>query len=320
MTLPDATVDRLLRIAGDVADPEERYAVEEEIGRGGMGIVYRAHDRRLGRDVALKVLRAQGGGADLAARLHREARVLAALEHPGMAPVHDVGVMGGRPFYVMKLVKGRRLDEWRADAPPLAERLRAFDRICEAVAYAHAHGVVHRDLKPANVMLGAFGEVLVMDWGVAKVLAESADAARFAAAGEGGTSAGTVLGTPGYMPPEQATGGAVDARSDVYALGAILHFLLAGGAPGEAVLPAGTPPPLGAIVRRGTASRAVDRYTSALDLAADVRAFQSRDAVAAYPEGVVARTRRVASRYRVPIALVLTYMVIRVALILWTAP
>jgi serine/threonine protein kinase len=316
VTLSDAAVDRLLRIAGEDDESPARYAVEEEIGRGGMGIVYRAHDRLLGRDVALKVLRVAADAEDLAARLRREARVLAALEHPGMAPVHDVGTLEGRPFYVMKLVRGRRLDEWAAAAPPLAERLRVFDRLCEAAAYAHAHGVVHRDLKPANVMLGEFGEVLVMDWGVAKVLAEPGEDRAAGAPAAGDTAAGTLLGTPGYMAPEQAGGGAVDARSDVHALGAILHFLIAGAPPAEAALPPGTPRPLAAIVRRATATLARDRYAGALELAADVRAFQSRDPVAAYPEGVLGRTRRLASRYRVPIALVLAYMVMRVALLL----
>ena len=315
MTLADGTVDRLLRVAARAEDSSGRYAIEEEIGRGGMGVVHRAHDRALGRDVALKVL--AGAGAGLAARLEREARVLAALEHPGMVPVHDVGTLDdGTPFYVMKLVRGRRLDEWASAAPPLAERLRVFERVCEAVAFAHAHGVVHRDLKPANVMIGAFGEVQVMDWGVAKVLGEAAFAAgRAPAGGAGDTAAGAVLGTPGYMAPEQAAGGTVDERSDVHALGAVLHFLIAGGPPGEAVAPAGTPRALLAICRKCTAASPPDRYPQVGALTADIRAFQSRDAVAAYPEGPIQRAARVASRYRVPIALVVAYMVMRVALI-----
>ena len=320
MTLPDATVGHLLRIAGAAEDPGGRYELREEIGRGGMGVVYRAHDRELQRDVALKLLRAGADAADLARRLHREARVLASLEHPGIVPVHDVGALAeGTAFYVMKLVRGRRLDQWAAEFPSLAERLRAFERICETVAFAHAHGVVHRDLKPGNVMLGAFGEVLVMDWGVAKVLSDAAMAAGAAAVHEGETAAGTVLGTPGYMAPEQAAGDAraIDARTDVYALGGLLHFLLAGAPPTAGPLPRGTPRPLSAIIRRCLAVARTERYASVTDLAADIRAFEAQGAVSAYPEGPLQKAGRVVSRYRVPIALVLAYMLMRVALIVW---
>ena len=320
MTLPDATVGRLLRIAGGGGDHGERYELREEIGRGGMGVVYRAHDRELARDVAVKVLRAGAPAGDLARRLHREARVLASLEHPGMVPVHDVGVLpDGAAFYVMRLVRGRRLDEWAAGSPSRTERLRAFERICETVAFAHAHGVIHRDLKPGNVMLGAFGEVLVMDWGVAKVLADAGVEAPVPGAAGEETAAGTVLGTVGYMAPEQAAGDAraIDARTDVYALGGVLHFLLAGSPPTAGPLPAGTPRALAAIVRRCLAVARSERYASVLDLAADVRAFQAQDPVAAYPEGPLQKAGRVVSRYRVPIALVLTYMLMRVALLLF---
>jgi eukaryotic-like serine/threonine-protein kinase len=215
-------------------------------------------------------------------------------------------------------VRGRRLDQWAAESPALAERLRAFERICEAVAFAHAHGVVHRDLKPGNVMLGAFGEVLVMDWGVAKVLSD-ASLAGAAIAVDGETAAGTVLGTPGYMAPEQAAGDAraIDARTDVYALGGLLHFLLAGSPPTAGPLPRGTPRPLAAIVRRCLAVARTERYASVTDLAADIRAFEAQGAVSAYPEGPLQKAGRVVSRYRVPIALVLAYMLMRVALIFW---
>jgi serine/threonine protein kinase len=317
VSLRDPTVAHLLRIAGETEAATGRYTIEEEIGRGGMGIVHRARDAELGRDVALKVLRT--GGFDLARRLHREARVLASLEHPGMIPVHDVGVLAdGRPFYVMKLVRGQRLDEWAAEGPALAARLRAFERICETVAFAHAHGVVHRDLKPGNVMLGEFGEVLVMDWGVAKVLADSAPDVPVADLPGVETAAGTVLGTAGYMAPEQAAGDprAVDARTDVYALGGVLHFLVAGWPPTAGALPAGTPRPLAAIIQRCLAAARSDRYASVMEVAADVRAFQAQDPVSAYPEGPLRRAGRIASRYRVPIALVVAYMLMRVALIL----
>jgi serine/threonine protein kinase len=318
VTLADATVDRLLRIAGASEDASGRYAIEEEIGRGGMGVVHRAHDRALGRDVALKVLAGGEGGAELARRLHREARVLAALEHPGMVPVHDVGTLDdGSPFYVMKLVRGRRLDHWAAEGPARSERLRVFERVCEAVAFAHAHGVVHRDLKPSNVMIGAFGEVQVMDWGVAKVLAEAPAAGPAPDARDGETAAGTVLGTAGYMAPEQAAGGTVDERSDVHALGALLHFLLAGAPPAAGPAAPAIPAPLRAVIGKCLAPEPSRRYAAAVDLAADVRAFQAREAVSAYPEGPLRKAARVASRYRVPIALVLAYMIMRVALILW---
>ena len=321
VTLPDATVGHLLRIAGAPEDPGGRYERREEIGRGGMGVVYRAHDRELQRDVALKVLRPGADARDLARRLHREARVLASLEHPGMVPVHDVGVLsdGGLGFYVMKLVRGRRLDEWAAGSPTTAERLRAFERICETVAFAHAHGVVHRDLKPGNVMLGGFGEVLVMDWGVAKVLADARASGSPVTLEAGDTAAGTVLGTPGYMAPEQAAGDAraIDARTDVYALGALLHYLLAGSPPTAGSLPSGTPRPLAAIVRRCLAVARLERYASVVDLAADIRAFQAQGPVSAYPEGPLQKAGRVVSRYRVPIALVFAYMLMRMALIFW---
>lgn len=147
-----------------------RYEIVEAIGRGGMGTVYRARDRELQREVALKVLQTAAASERAAERLLHEARILASLEHPGIVPVHDVGtVSDGRVFYVMKLVRGQRLDAHVRDLDTVAARLRIFDRICDAVAFAHAHGVIHRDLKPQNIMIGAFGEVLVLDWGVARL-------------------------------------------------------------------------------------------------------------------------------------------------------
>ena len=166
--LSDAALRHLREISDQPDLTGTPYALVETLGRGGMGAVYLAHDSRLDREVALKVVQLPEGKGDLD-RLLLEARVLAQLEHPGIVPVHDAGVLpDGRAFYVMKHVRGYGLDEYARTAP-LPERLRAFERICEAVAFAHAHGVIHRDLKPENVMVGPFGEVLVMDWGVAKV-------------------------------------------------------------------------------------------------------------------------------------------------------
>ena len=152
------------------------YEVEAVLGHGGMGVVYRATDRTLGREVAVKVLLARFAfDSGTARRFADEARITAQLQHPGIPPVHDLGTLpDGRPFLAMKLIKGQTLDALLASRPePSAERGRfvaVFEHLCQAVAYAHAHGVIHRDLKPGNVMVGAFGEVQVMDWGLAKVL------------------------------------------------------------------------------------------------------------------------------------------------------
>src|SRR5258708_15750869 len=214
-----------------------------------MSVVWEATDTELDRRVALKVLPLwDAASADL---LRREARILAGLEHPGIVPVHDAGTLpDGRVFYAMKLVQGRRLDQAVAGLSR-SDRLRLFQRVCEPVAFAHSRGVIHRDLKPENVMVGEFGEGLVMDWGVAKLTA-----------GANETETG-VIGTPHYMAPEQAAGenDRVNERSDVYGLGGILQFLLAGQA---------TPKALVAICRKAMAAEPEGRYGSARELAADV--------------------------------------------------
>jgi len=170
--LSDAALRRL-RDAADAPDlTGTKYEIVDRIGQGGMGTVYRARDRELHRDVALKVIRLPEASPDIAGRMLREAHTLAQLEHPGIVPIHDVGTLSdGRTFYAMKLVRGAPLDALPPDPP--AERFRIIERLCEAVAFAHAHGVIHRDLKPQNVMVGPFGEVLVMDWGVAKLTGQA---------------------------------------------------------------------------------------------------------------------------------------------------
>ena len=225
--LSDSALERL-RDAAEIPDLSgTRYRLLERIARGGMGVVFTAEDENLQRRVALKALDVPATDRDLANRLIREARVLAALEHPGIVPVHDVGTLAdGRVFYTMKFVEGRRLDKHIESVESIPDRLRIFLRICDAVAFAHARGVLHRDLKPANIMVGPFGEVLVMDWGLAKILRENvSDGARradpdatvfekpkqAATAGDATevsvvTGHGTVMGTPGYMSPEQARG------------------------------------------------------------------------------------------------------------------
>ncbi len=314
MWLSDQTLTHLQR-ALDLPDLSgTKYQLLEEIGRGGMGAVYRARDTELDREVALKVLHQPEKSEGAAARMMREARILARLEHPSIVPVHDVGTLpDGRVFYVMKRVEGRRLDQFRSSAPGLSDLLRVFDKICEAAAFAHSQGVIHRDLKPENIMVGSFGEALVMDWGVAKVLADGSSTTSGALEPTGGgTASGTVIGTPGYMAPEQARGEVdqIDARADVYALGAILTFLLEGR--GD------VPRPVHAIAAKAMAADRAHRYPGAQDLGADVARFAARLPVSAYRENIWERAARLFVRYRTPILLVLAYLVMRSLLLFFT--
>src|SRR5688572_17691472 len=195
-----------------------KYTFVKELGRGGMGTVYLAEDRELNRLVAVKVLNTPEVTEDLRNRMVREAQIIARLEHPGIVPVHDVGVLpDGRVFYAMKFVRGSRLDDYAAHVDSIKDRLRKFQAACDAVAFAHAHGVIHRDLKPQNIMIGLFGEVLVLDWGVAKILRDDraevsseADTLMLPPSRESNkvadTTHGTVIGTRQYMSPEQARG------------------------------------------------------------------------------------------------------------------
>jgi serine/threonine protein kinase len=286
-----------LRDVVEWPDLGERYEVRGRLGRGGMGVVYAAHDRRLDREVAVKVLDAVDSDAAAASRLRQEAQILARLEHPGIVPVHDSDTLGdGRVFYVMKLVRGAPLDRAIGADRPLVDRLDIFARICETVSFAHAQGIVHRDLKPSNIMVGRFGEVLVLDWGVAGL------AGRVPAHEK-------VVGTPGFMPPEQSQtqSSAIDPRSDVYALGVLLQGLLRTPAPR----------PLAAIAAKARADRAEDRFATVAELADDVARFRRGEPVQAYRESVLERAARLYRRYRVPILLVLAYMIMRVILLLW---
>jgi eukaryotic-like serine/threonine-protein kinase len=331
--LSDDAVTRL-RDAG--SEPElsgTPYRMLDRLGRGGMGSVYLVEDARLNRRVAMKVLDAADRRGDLEARLLREARVLAQLEHPGIVPVHDVGTLAdGRIFYTMKYVQGRRLDEIARGASSSPERLRLFQKICEPVAFAHSRGVLHRDLKPENIMVGPFGEVLVIDWGIAKVLAASTDSSSTASGTTESAAAvtesavkapphtaqGAVVGTPGYMAPEQARGeiAQLDQRADIFSLGAILKFLISGSTAATATtsLP---PRRLSAIVAKATAPTPGSRYASAQDLASDIASYLDGYPVSAYPESLLDRTVRLISRNRVAIVLVLAYLLARVLLILW---
>jgi serine/threonine protein kinase len=325
--LSDAVVARLRDLVERPEIPTTRYEILDRLGEGGMGVVYLARDRELGREVALKVLRTPEPSAEERERILREARILASLEHPGIAPIHDVGVLAdGRVFYVMKRICGDRLDSFAHSPRPRTELLRVFRQVCDAVAFAHATGVIHRDLKPQNVMLGAFGEVLVLDWGVAKLRAHPAEAAHAREVQPTGehTGPGAIVGTPGYMAPEQLTGRstAVDERADVFGLGGILCFLLTGDHPPTG-LPDGerwlaVPAPLRAICERARAPLPEHRYRSASELAADVANYVDALPVTAHREGLLERGRRVAVRHRTALLLILAYLVMRVTLLIVT--
>ncbi len=168
--LSDDRLNHLRSIVGNPDFSSTKYTFVKELGRGGMGTVYLAEDTELNRHVAIKVLNTPEVTGDLRNRMIREAQIIARLEHPGIVPVHDVGTLpDGRIYYAMKFVRGSRLDEYAAQGASLRDRLRKFQAVCDAVAFAHAHGVIHRDLKPQNIMIGSFGEVLVLDRGVAKL-------------------------------------------------------------------------------------------------------------------------------------------------------
>ncbi len=233
-----------------------RLQLAGEIARGGMGAILKAHDLTLGRDIAVKVLlEAHAGKPEFARRFVEEARIAGQLQHPGIAPVYELGILSDqRPYFTMKLVKGQTLAVLLAarsePAAELPKFLGIFAQVCQTLAYAHARDVIHRDLKPLNVMVGAFGEVQVMDWGLAKVLTEGGGASEHKppqgpevsvictqrdreAEADSYTQAGSVLGTPAYLAPEQAHGDVelVDERADVFGLGAILCEILTGKPP-----------------------------------------------------------------------------------------
>jgi tetratricopeptide (TPR) repeat protein len=303
-----------------------RYAIGREIARGGMGRISVARDCRLGRPVALKELLVDSH--ELRARFEREARITAQLQHPAIVSLLEAGAWpSGEPFYVMKLVSGESLDKVIATRPTLDARLALLPHVIavvDALAYAHAMRVVHRDLKPANVLVGEFGETVVVDWGLAKDLADASGEDRPASSSANDrdqTQMGSILGTPAYMPLEQALGEPVDERADVYALGAMLYHVLAGAPPyggrtSSEVLDAviagppamlatrteGVPIDLVTIVNKAMARNAADRYPTAKELVDDLKKFQTGQLVSSHHYSPWQLARRWLRRHRTTVA------------------
>jgi tetratricopeptide (TPR) repeat protein len=317
-----------------------RYRALRALGKGGLGEVFVALDEELNREVALKEIHEKHrGNADHLTRFLLEAEITGRLEHPGVVPVYGLGrYPDGRPYYAMRLIKGETLKDaidrfHKEDVPgsdpgarglAFRELLRRFVDVCNAVAYSHSKGVLHRDLKPANVMLGPFGETLVIDWGLAKVLGHAtADSSEGVSLLQGTqtTPAGTtgLAGTPGYLSPEQAEGQSneLTPAADVYGLGAILYTLLTGQQPfkGGSVeqqlsrqrrgvfapprkIKSAAPPALEAVCLKAMALDPSERYASAKALAADVDHWLGDEPVSAYREPLTARLRRWGRRHR----------------------
>ena len=350
-----------------LASPAPRFRILRPHAKGGLGQVSVALDRELDRSVALKEIQERhADDPQSRARFVREAEITGKLEHPGIVPIYGLGHdLTGRPFYAMRFIRGDSLKEAiasfhdlpraQSDSSERSARLRAllrrFTDVCNAVAYAHSRGVLHRDLKPGNVMLGPFGETLVVDWGLAKPIGETATAAaqdssspqRIAEgpirlSGQSRSSeetvAGTPIGTPAYASPEQVTGNieALGTATDVYGLGAILYSLLTGKPPvqsddlvvvvnqvtrGEIIPPRAVDPtipkPLEAICRKAMALEALDRYRSARDLAKDIERWLDDLPVSAYPEPLLSRCRRWLRNHRTAAAAGLSAAVVALA-------
>jgi WD40 repeat protein/tRNA A-37 threonylcarbamoyl transferase component Bud32 len=316
-----------------------RYTLTRLHATGGIGRVWVAYDSDLGREVALKELRPERSqDRGFADRFLHEARITGQLEHPGIVPVYELTRRpeDGQPYYTMRFIRGRTLTDairayhdkraaGRAEPLERVALLNAFVATCNAVAYAHSRGVIHRDLKGQNVVLGDFGEVVVLDWGFAKVLGGADDSAGAAPvvpaaeAGPGHTMQGQVIGTPAYMSPEQGDvrSDRIDRRTDVYGLGAILYELLTGRPPfpgaevqevlrqvreAEPARPrqvrAGVPRALEAVCLRALAREPARRYGSAGELAREVQRWLADEPVAAYREPAVARLGRWARRHQ----------------------
>ncbi|MCY1060291.1 serine/threonine-protein kinase [Nannocystis sp. SCPEA4] len=348
---PDATTQSSWSKRADESDDTftsgrdgARYTFLDIFARGGLGQIRRAYDHRLGRLVAVKELQSPQPGSTAERRFAREAMIAAQLEHPAIVPVHDLGRRDdGEPFYCMKLVDGRSLDDVIVDATTVGARLALLPllvTVAEAIAYAHQRRIIHRDLKPANVLVGAFGEVWVIDWGLAKHLDERADGPQSddgepTKPDDGAlTRPGAMMGTPRYMPPEQARGETVDTRADVYALGAMIYQTISGRRPYDGVqadnfysymlanppedvaaVAPDLPADLLAIVRTAMARDPAERYPTAKALSEDLRRFVTGRLVQVHQYSLPEIVRRWASRNRA----LLTTLAVSLALLVGLA-
>ena len=326
VTLTDpASADRDRATAVAAGSPREvdegDYRVEAEIARGGMGRILRARDQRHRRVVALKEILSVSAASR--ARFEREALITARLQHPGIVPVYELASWrSGEPFYAMKMVEGQSLSAAIEAAGTPRERLALLPKVIaavDAIAYAHQQRVIHRDLKPSNILVGGFGETVVIDWGLAKDL----DAVEVPENEPGRSSdseltvAGSVMGTPVYMPIEQARGDELDERADVYALGAILYHLVAGVPPYRArsadgvlelvrqkppvplaELDVDVPDDLVTIIDKAMARDREDRYRSGVELAAELERFSAGQLVGAHRYTIWSLARRWVARHR----------------------
>ena len=327
-TDPDETLVTTSTAPTDPRSPElpgDRFTQGAELGRGGMGRVFAARDHTLDRTVAIK--HALGGSPVDLARFEREARITARLEHPSIVPIHEAGHDAeGRPYYVMRKIEGQPLSDRIEAAAGVRDRLALVPNVLaavEAAAFAHARGVIHRDIKPLNILVGAYGETLLIDWGLARQLDGEPDEVGATPTGDPSlTEAGHAYGTPGYMAPEQARGEQVDPRADVYQLGATLFHVLAGVPPFEgiarsewvarAILGAApqlerigpeVPAELVAIVAKAMRVEPGGRYRDAGELAIDLRRFLTGQLVAAHRYTARERIARFVRRHRLAVAI-----------------